>query len=144
MLCPRTCAGESNSKVFELDDSDITVLFMKSCGCNKGTSLVDNKRDIVFLALKSTDQSRAQLDIISRSRCRRRAAAWGFSTTTMIYKLVSSTKRGTEELISLTMSLIKIRKRSGPSMDPCGTPACMDAQSDLVPLKKTHCRRFDR
>ena len=86
---------------------------MKSYGCNKGTSLVDNKRDIVFLALKSTSQSRAQLDIISRSGFRRRAAVWGFST--MIYKLVSSAKRRIGALISLTMSLIKIRKRSGPS-----------------------------
>ena len=62
----------------------------------------------------------------------------------MIYKLVSSAKRRLEELISLTMSLIKIIKKSGPSMDPFGTPACMGAQSDLVRLKITHCRRFDR
>ena len=32
------------------------MLFIKSCGCNTGPSLVDSKRDIVFLELKSTSQ----------------------------------------------------------------------------------------
>ena len=62
----------------------------------------------------------------------------------MIYKLVSSAKRRIEEFMFLTISLIKIRKRRGPSIEPCGTPIYIDAHLDKTPLRMTHCHRFDR
>ena len=62
----------------------------------------------------------------------------------MTYKLVSLAKRRIEESLFLTISLIKIRKSRGPSIEPCGTPAYTDAHSDKAPLRITHCRRFDR
>ena len=37
----------------------------------------------------------------------------------------------------LTVSLIKIRNSSGPRIEPCGTPAKIDAQSDIIPFMTT-------
>ena len=44
----------------------------------------------------------------------------------------------------LTFSLIKIRKSSGPRIEPCGTPAKIEAQSDIIPFMTTLCLRPDR
>ena len=125
-----------------LVDSEMTVSFIKSCGCKTGFCFKDIKRDIVFLALKSTSQSRVHWDMVPRSKFIVMAAVWEFST--MIYKLVSSAKRRTEEFMFLKISFIKIRKSRGPSIEPWGTPAYTDAHSDKAPLRMTHCRRFDR
>ena len=46
----------------------MTLSFIKSCGCKTGFCFKDIKRDMVFLALKSTSQSRAHLDMVPRSR----------------------------------------------------------------------------
>ena len=44
----------------------------------------------------------------------------------------------------LTISLIKIRKSSGPRIEPCGTPAKIEAQSGIIPYMTTLCLRPDR
>ena len=36
--------------------------------------------------------------------------------------------------VLLTISLIKIRKSSGPRIEPCGTPAKVETQSDIIPF----------
>ena len=43
-----------------------------------------------------------------------------------------------------TISLIKIREGSGPRVEPCGTPAKIEAQSDFVPFITALCLRPDR
>ena len=45
------------------------------------------------------------------------------------------------------ISFIYTKNRSGPSMEPCGTPAVMSAQEKVCPLRTTLCflflRKFD-
>ena len=50
---------------------------------------------------------------------------------------VSSAKSFTEEIFSLR-SFIQIRKKRGPKMEPCGTPAQAHAHVDDCPFKTTH------
>ena len=64
---------------------------MKSWGCKTVFCFKNIKRNMVFLALKSTSQSRAHWDMEPRSRFIVIATVEGFST--MIYKLVPSAKK---------------------------------------------------
>ena len=41
------------------------------------------------------------------------------------------------------MSLMKIKNRSGPSTDPCGTPHIMSDISESTPSKYTYCFLLD-
>ena len=50
---------------------------------------------------------------------------------------VSSAKSFTEEIF-LLRSFIQIRKKRGPKMEPCGTPAQAHAHVDDCPFKTTH------
>ena len=43
------------------------------------------------------------------------------------------------EPISKTMSLIYRRKSNGPKIEPCGTPARMNTQSEVPPGRTTRC-----
>ena len=54
----------------------------------------------------------------------------------MIYKLVSSTKSLTEELLSTTMSLIYKRNRRGTRIEPCGTPALTEVHENFHQAKQ--------
>ena len=40
---------------------------------------------------------------------------------------------------ALTISFMYIKERSGPSYDPCGTPALISNMLDLMPSTTTHC-----
>ena len=40
-------------------------------------------------------------------------------------------------MISIDRSLIQIRKKRGPKIDPCGTPALTGNHSDVWPFKTT-------
>ena len=42
------------------------------------------------------------------------------------------------------MSFIYMIKRSGPSLEPCGTPALTSRKLDFSPSTITHCFLFDR
>ena len=64
------------------------------------------------------------------------SAAWR-GLPTIIYKLVSSAKSLIEESISTTMSLMYRRNKSGPKIEPCGTPAPTDVQEELAPGSTT-------
>ena len=64
--------------------------------------------------------------------------------STIIYKLVSSANNQIEHPMCLTMSIIKNRNIRGPRIEPWGTPASPDAQSDACPFITTRCRRFDK
>ena len=57
----------------------------------------------------------------------------------MMYRLVSSAKSLIEEPISSTMSLMYRRNKSGPRIEPCGTPAPTDVQEELAPGSTTFC-----
>ena len=83
--------------------------------------LRDAKKDSVLTGLNKTSHFLAHLRILSRSIFKSSAAVSGFST--VINKLVSSAKRRILQPISATISLINSRKRRGPRIDPCGTPA---------------------
>ena len=74
------------------------------------------KRDSVFKGLNFTSHFSAHSAIFSRSALRSSAATLGSST--MIYRLVSSAKRRIDDPMSLTISFIKRRKRSGQSIEP--------------------------
>ena len=78
-------------------------------------SMRDKKR-LCFLGIKRNKPSFAQFLFFSRSRLRSSEVVSGFST--IINKLVSSAKRRILDPISVTMSLIKSRKRSGPRIKP--------------------------
>ena len=41
------------------------------------------------------------------------------------------------------MSLICIKKRSGPRIDPCGTPLVISDLEELFDRKFTYCLRLD-
>ena len=68
-----------------------------------------------------TSQVFAHCVIFSRSEFKVSAAVSGFST--IRDRLVSSANSLIFEPISVTMSFIYNRNKSGPSIDPCGTPA---------------------
>ena len=48
------------------------------------------------------------------------------------------------EPISKTMSLIYRRKSNGPKIEPCGTPARMNTQSEVPPGRTTRCFLLER
>ena len=73
--------------------------------------------------IESDEPAFAHLIILSISELRSSAVVSGLST--IIYRLVSSAKSRLFDPMSSTMSLINNKKRSGPKIDPCGTPARM-------------------
>ena len=95
-----------------------------------------------FVGLKVTSQRLAHSIIFSRSMFKSSAAISGFST--IINKLVSSAKSRIFEPMSVTISLIKSRNRSGPKIDPCGTPARMKFHADSTPGRTTLCLLSDK
>ena len=70
------------------------------------------KRYSVFKGLNFTSHFSAHSAIFSRS------ALATIGSSTMIYRLVSSAKRRIDDPMSCTISFIKRRKRSGPSIEP--------------------------
>ena len=46
--------------------------------------------------------------------------------------------------ISMTMSLIYRRKSNDPIIEPCGTPARMNTQSEVPPGRTTRCFLLER
>ena len=62
----------------------------------------------------------------------------------MTYIVVSSANNLIEHPISKTMSLINIRNRRGPRIDPCGTPAFIVSRVDSLPFIITFCFRNER
>ena len=95
------------------------------------------RRDSVFVGLKDTIQVSAQWVILSRSMFRHSAADRGCST--IIQRLVSSANSRILEPISVMMSFMYKRKSKGPKIYPCGTPAFMEAQSEVTPGRTTRC-----
>ena len=85
-------------------------------GCTSLLVFLDIRCDSVFKGLNFTNQSSAHLAIFSRSALRISAATSGLST--IMKRLVSSAKRRMLDPISVTISLMKIKKRSGPRIDP--------------------------
>ena len=77
---------------------------------------LDIRSDSVFKGLNFTNQASAHLTIFLRSALRISAATSGLST--VMKRLVSSAKRRMLDPISVTISLMKIKKRSGPRIDP--------------------------
>ena len=63
-----------------------------------------------------------------------------FSHFELNFRYVSSAKWYVEELlIAWCISLIYIRKRRGPRIDPCGTPQVTSWNFELEFLNLTHC-----
>ena len=85
-------------------------------GCTGLLIFLDIKSDLVFKGLNFTNQASAHLAIFSRSALRISAATSGLST--IMKRLVSSAQRRMLDPISATISLMKIKKRSGPRIDP--------------------------
>ena len=98
--------------------------------------------DSVLFGLNVTNHLFAQDVILSISDCILSAVSSGFLTTKN--KLVSSANRLIFEFISTTMSFIYIKKRSGPRIEPCGTPADIELRSEELPGRTTLCWREDR
>ena len=86
--------------------------------------------DSVLLGLNVTKYVSALCNILIRSALSSSAEETG---------LVSSANKRMQEPISLTMSLMKIRKSNGPNKEPCGTPANILDQSELTPGSITRC-----
>ena len=57
-----------------------------------------------------------------------------YLSSIMTYIVVSSANNLIEHSISKTMSLINIRNRRGPRIDPCGTPAFIVSRVDSLPF----------
>ena len=102
-------------------------------------TLRENGIDSVFLALNKTSHLSAHEDFFDRSWLRVFDALSGEST--IIYRLVSSPKSRIVDWMSFTMSFISMRNKSGPNIEPWGTPAVMLTQSDAPSGKTTLCLR---
>jgi hypothetical protein len=113
----------------------IKVLNIVRDGCEGLLRFLEIISDSDLIGLNLTNHLFAQEEILSISIWSVFADRYGSLTIT--YKLVSSAKRLIDEAISVTMSLIYIRKRSGPRMEPWGTPALTVDESDLAPGKIT-------
>ena len=87
-----------------------------------------------FPALKSICQVFSQDSNFSRSFCR----CWQSKLFLMVrYKMVSSAKRRTLELMLLPISFMYARKSVGPRTDPCGTPEVTWPTEDISPSTTT-------
>ena len=53
--------------------------------------------------------------------------------------LVSSAKSLVTDEISVVMSLINIKNKTGPRTEPCGTPALIGTELDIDPFITTAC-----
>ena len=58
--------------------------------------------------------------------------------------VVSSAKINISLSMSATISFMYIRKRSGPNLEPWGTPALVSSRLDVTQSTTTHCFLFDR
>lgn len=96
----------------------------------------------VLDGLKVTSHWSAHLLIVSKSQLIILLEKTGLSTT--MNRVVSSANSRMLDLISLTISLMYIRKSSGPSIEPCGTPAFIAHQLDTLFLRVTLCSLFDK
>ena len=85
-------------------------------GCTGLLIFLDIRSDSVFKGLNFTSQASVHLAIFSRSALRISAATSGLST--IMKRLVSSAKRRMLDHISVTISLKKTKKRSGPRIEP--------------------------
>ena len=72
------------------------------------------RRDSVLVGLNDTSQVAAHREILERSKFRQSAAVKGLST--IIKRLVSSTKRRMFEPISVTISLMYNKNNKGPNI----------------------------
>src|SRR6218665_3759940 len=81
--------------------------------------------------LKSICQSLAHSYNLLRSSVNTDASS---SVTTSLHSFVSSVNFDIFESTPLSMSLMKIIKRSGPNTDPCGTPLITPIHSENAPL----------
>ncbi len=64
-------------------------------------------------------------------------SAYGLDS--VLIKLVSSANINVSLLTLSGRSLIKNKNRIGPSVEPCGTPALVDLNSEVKPLTITRC-----
>ena len=101
-----------------------------------------SNKEFVFAALKETSHIPAHCVILERSSLRTFAASVGSST--IMKMVVSSAKSRMFDLNSRTISLIYNRNSSGPKIDPGGTPARMNTQSEVAPGITTPCLLFER
>ena len=70
--------------------------------------------------------------------CMRSCSSWQSRTDfTDLYITQSSANSRTVDVVCSARSLMKIRKSSGPSTDPCGTPDFTDAGPDVSPSTTT-------
>ena len=58
--------------------------------------------------------------------------------------VVSSAKERTLRDVDRDKSLIYIRNKSGPKIEPCGTPTEIDDVLDLQPFISVNCVRLDK
>ena len=114
MIIPGTCFIYNKPQVFML-------LFIIPGGCLLGFAFRDMINCSVLFGLNLTSQFSDHLCIFSRSEFIRSAAIAGSST--IRYRDVSSANNLIQKFMSLTISLIYIRNKSGRSIDPWGTPA---------------------
>ena len=96
------------------------MLFILRVGCASGTLFLYIRREVVLVGLMSTNQSSAHWCFVPKSELRVNAAVLGVST--IIKRLVSSAKRQIFDWMLLTILLIKIRKSSGPRIEPYWAP----------------------
>ena len=104
---------------------------MNNGGWFKVYSFLEMRSAFILIGLNVTNQSNAHLAIFLRSEFRRCAAEIGFSTIIKI--LVPSAKSLMLDPIFFTISFIYNRKRKGPKIEPCGTPANMKFELEDAP-----------
>ena len=66
------------------------------------------------------------------------AASW-FGSLAVLKSEVSSAKSFMSHLIFAVKSLMYTRKKRGPRIEPCGTPAVIEPHSDALPFKTVRC-----
>ena len=97
--------------------------------------------ETVLATLKLTNQRLAHIFKISRSPLRFLAQDTGSGL--ILKREVSSAYRFMSVCMLFMMSFVYTKKRSGPNMEPCGTPALTEVQVEEKPLKTTFWQRSE-
>ena len=98
-----------------------TGLLLKVKGGWSLIAFLEKTRSLVFPVLKVTFHFLAQSETFTRSLLSRLDVSW--MSVPLVIRVVSSAKIWGVDSRSLMISFMKRMKRSGPSLEPCGTPA---------------------
>ena len=105
-------------------------------------NFLDMRRHSVFCGLNVTSHFSDNWCTLFKFKFK--VFAPSYLSSIMTYIVVSSANNLIEHPIYKTISLINVRKRRGPRIDPCGTPAFIVSKADSLPFIITFCFRNER